>query len=391
MHGRNIISAMEDNFDRSSRRDESRRDPASRRKLRKVRKTGDEHRGRDRRLAETGEETPTFRRIVSRHDRRSREVDEAREMLREGAGEAPENALAGIVTEIVPGGCIVRSDSLELRCVLRGMLKSLETRERNVVAVGDHVLFVALEDGSGVIERVQPRDTILSRKYKEREHVVAVNVEQLLVTVSVAAPPIRTGLIDRYLVAAENGGLRAIIVVNKLDLADAEERESLRSMLNVYSEIGYAVVYCSASSGEGLDDLRAVLRDKTSIFSGQSGVGKSSLLNALQPGLELRVGEVSELTRKGIHTTTTIKLLPLDIGGFVVDTPGIREFALWDVSRQDLPHFFPEFAEFLGKCRLRGCTHTHEPGCEVKKALEEGRINIERYESYCRMIESLEG
>jgi len=368
--------------------------PASRRKLRKARKTGQEHRGRERRLAETGEEAASFRRLVSRHDRRRRDVDEAREMLRDdllgAAGDVPENAIGGIVIEIIPGGCIVRSDTRKTRCVLRGLLKSLETRERNVVAVGDRVLFVQLDDHTGVIERVQPRNTILSRKYMEREHVVAANVQQLLVTISVAAPPIRTGLIDRYLVAAENGSLRAVIIVNKIDLVGAAERAQIHEMLRVYAELEYPVMYCSAETREGLDEVRELLRDKTSIFAGQSGVGKSSILNALQPGLELRVAEVSELTGKGIHTTTTIKLLPLDFGGYVVDTPGIREFALWDVQKQDLPHFFREFEQYLGRCRLRGCSHTHEPGCVVKLALDEGRISRDRYESYCRLMESLE-
>ena len=379
-------------------------DKAARRALKKARKTGKEHRpGRDRQWRErTGGEAEgavSFKRMVSRHDRRQREVDLARELLRkqfEVTGEAPPGTIEGTVMEIVPSICIVQPDAEAapagvrpepVRCVLRGLLKSLETKEANILAVGDRVLISRLPDGTAVVERVRPRRTVLSRKYMEREHVVAANVDQLIIVVSVAAPPIRPGLIDRYLIAAEKGELAPVILVNKIDLA---EDDSHREVLAVYPELGYRVVYCSAETGAGLDDVRDVLRAKTSILAGQSGVGKSSILNALQPGLEIRVGEVSEVTRKGIHTTTTVKLLSLDFGGYVVDTPGIREFALWDISPAELPYYFPEFREHLGTCRLRGCTHTHEPGCEVKLALEEGRINRERYESYCRLFEGTE-
>ena len=379
-------------------------DKAARRALKKARKTGKEHRpGRDRQWRERTEGEAegaalSFKRMVSRHDRRQREVDLARELLRkqfETVGEAPPGTIEGTVIEIVPSVCIVQPDAgaapagvrpEPVRCVLRGLLKNLETKEANILAVGDRVLFACLPGGVAVVERVRPRRTILSRKYMEREHVVAANVDQLIIVVSVAAPPIRPGLIDRYLVAAEKGELTAVILVNKIDLAADDSRHDL---LGAYPELGYRVVYCSAETGAGLDDVRDALRSKTSILAGQSGVGKSSILNALQPGLKIRVGEVSRLTRKGIHTTTTVKLLSLDFGGYVVDTPGIREFALWDVSADELPQYFPEFREYLGTCRLRGCTHTHEPGCEVKLALEAGRINRERYESYCRLFESL--
>jgi ribosome biogenesis GTPase len=377
-------------------KEKKKRDMASRRKLRKARKTAERGPAREKRWDERYREGAAeeiqapFQRIVSRRDRRRREIELAREMLREkqleGAGEASPDAVEGVIIEIVPGGCIVKSDGAETRCVLRGLLKSLETRESHVIAVGDRVLFLPLEDGSGVIERVFARITVLSRKYMEREHVVAVNVDQLVIIASVDDPPLRTGLIDRYVVAAENGALEPVILLNKMDLATGD---SPRRRLQVYAELGYRVVLCSAKTGEGLDDVKELLRGKSSIFAGQSGVGKSTILNALQPGLRLRVGEVSETTRKGIHTTTSVTLLSLDFGGYVVDTPGIREFALWDIAPEDLPYFFPEFEPYVGTCKLRGCTHTHEPGCEVKHALEEGRINRDRYDSYCRIMRSL--
>ena len=367
------------------------------RKLRKARKVAERGPAREKRWEGqyregAGEEIyAPFERIVSRRDRRRREIQLAREMLRgqlaEEPGELPAGTAQGIVVEIVPGGCIVESGGKRTRCVLRGLLKSLETRERNVIAVGESVIFAPLEEGAGVIERVLPRKTLLSRKYMEREHVVAANIDQLVIVVSVAAPPFRTGLIDRYLVAAENGGLEAALLVNKMDLATDD---SPRRMTQIYSDLGYTVAFCSAETGEGLDDVAAVLRGKSSIFAGQSGTGKSTILNALQPGLQLRVAEVSETTRKGRHTTTSVTLLTLELGGYVVDTPGIREFALWDMAREDLPFFFPEFEEYIGKCKFRGCTHIHEPGCEVKASVEEGTINPDRYASFRRMMASLE-
>ncbi|HUW31345.1 MAG TPA: ribosome small subunit-dependent GTPase A [Planctomycetota bacterium] len=368
-------------------------DKAARRKLKKARKTKRtterDRSWQDSLLTDQEDElASTFKRIVSRHDRRRREVDLAREALREMfATEPPPGAVEGVVIEIVPGGCIVQSGSDTVRCVLRGLLKSLETKEQNVIAVGDRVAFLRVDDSTAVVERVYPRRTILSRKYMEREHVVAVNVDQLAIVVSVAAPPLRTGLIDRYLVAAGKGELEPVIAVNKIDLA---EDDSHRAIMQVYTDLGYRVIYCSVETGEGLDDVRNALAGKTSILAGQSGAGKSSILNALQPGLKLRVGDVSEATSKGIHTTTSVRLLALEFGGYVVDTPGIREFALWDVSRKEVPHYFREFHAYLGTCRLRGCTHTHEPGCEVKAALEQGAISRERYESYFRLYESLE-
>jgi len=381
-------------------KDKEPHDKAARRKLRRARKVSQRGPARqkdwDRRLTpETAEDLATPpERMISRRDRRHREVNLARDLLHEQqaqqAGEVPPGAARGVVTEIIPGGCLVDSAGTRVRCVLRGLLKSLETRERNVVAVGDEILYSPLDTQAGVIERVLPRRSVLSRKYAEREHVVAANIDQLVVVVSVSAPPIRTGLIDRYLVAAENGGLRAVILVNKIDLAPGEAGSPYREVMRTYVDLGYGVAFCSAVTGEGLDSVRDVLRGKSSIFAGQSGTGKSSILNALQPGLRLRVGEISESTRKGIHTTTNITLLPLEFGGYVVDTPGIREFALWGLAKEDLPHFFPEFEHYLGRCRLRGCTHTHEPGCEVKAAVEEGRIHPERYDSYCRLYESLE-
>jgi len=368
----------------------------SRRKLRKTRKTAERGPARDKRWDERyrqgkAEQGEKFKRIVSRRDRRRREIDLARELLRgqqlEAPGGLPEGVAEGTVVEIIPGGCIVEAEGQRTRAVLRGLLKSLETQERNVIAVGDKVLFLLLEDGTGVIERVMPRTTVLSRKYMEREHVVAANVGQLVIVVSVDEPQIRPGLIDRYLVAGEAGGLKPVILLNKIDLPGAEEA---RELLAPYPELGCPVVGCSAKSGEGLDEVREALRGKSSIFAGQSGVGKSTILNRLQPGLQLRVGEVSGSTRKGTHTTTTVKLLSLDFGGWVVDTPGIREFALWDLPPEDLPFFFPEFEPYIGRCKYRGCTHTHEPGCAVREALERGEINTERYHSYRRLLESLQ-
>jgi len=256
--------------------------------------------------------------------------------------------------------------------------------------VGDHVRIVREPTGEGVIEAVEPRKAgKLSRNSaggRRREQVVAVNVDQLVAVASVEMPPLNRGLLDRIIVSGEHDELDIVVCLNKVDLGD---RSAVDAVLDVYRKLGYGAVVTSAETGEGVDDLREALRDKTSVVSGASGVGKSSLLNCLQPGLNLRVSEVSESTEKGRHTTTWVSLLPLDFGGYIIDTPGIREFGLYDIHRDVLQHHFPEIGERFHDCRFADCEHLHEPGCAVRAAVEAGEIDAERYESYCRIIESL--
>jgi len=301
----------------------------------------------------------------------------------------PEHWHRGVVTQLVSKGCIVDSDGASVNCSLRGSLKELQTGAANPVAVGDFVWYEPQPDGTGTVEIVEPRKTKLSRptpRHRKLETVVVANVELLVIVSSLRRPGLKLGLIDRYLVAAEQRGMDAAVCINKIDLADAGHPVPT---LDFYGELGYNVVYTSALRGDGLDEFRALLSSRTSVLAGHSGTGKSSLINAIQPGMNLRVGDVSHSSSKGRHTTSSITLLPLDFGGYVVDTPGIRAFGMWDLHREELEMYFPEIAERTERCRMRNCSHTHEPDCEVKIALEAGEITTQRYESYVNIYNSL--
>lgn len=304
-------------------------------------------------------------------------------------------------------------------CTVRRVLKSLLIAQRNAVAVGDRVWFaeVARPDdaagaGVGVVERVEPRRGTLTRGARvghdarrgghRRGHVIAANVDQLLIVTSAAQPRFKPHLVDRYLVAAARGNLRPIVCINKCDLVDEaidyEDAEYERAghalvtvdeLLDEFRRLGYACLRTSATRGEGLDELRRELTGKVTVLSGQSGVGKSSLLNAIQPGLELSVGEVSAENEKGRHTTTHATLLPLDFGGYVVDTPGIRSFDLWDLAPGELEACFVEFVAHVPHCRFRDCHHRDEEGCAVVAAVEAGQISDRRYDSYRKMLDEV--
>ena len=222
---------------------------------------------------------------------------------------------------------------------------------------------------------------------EDREQVIAANVELAIVVASASLPVYRPGLVDRILIASRSGGLDSLLCVNKCDDGDPAEIEE---PLAAAREAGVDVILTSALTGSGIEELRARMSGRVSVLSGQSGVGKSSLINAVQPGLQLRVGDIGEKTGKGRHTTTEVSLLPLDFGGFVVDTPGVREFGLWEVARHQLDGFFPEISSRSGACRYPDCSHTHEPDCAVKEAVEAGEIRSIRYESYSRILETLD-
>jgi ribosome biogenesis GTPase len=209
------------------------------------------------------------------------------------------------------------------------------------------------------------------------------NVDQLAIISSAAEPRLKPNLIDRLLVTAEKGGVRPLICINKIDLVDPA---SLQPLVGVYSQMGYEVLLLSAKSGFGIDRFARALADKESVVAGQSGVGKSSLLNAIDPDLGLAVRAVSADTQKGRHTTTTARLLPLPGGGYVVDTPGIRQFQLWDVIAEEVPGFFRDLRPYVSHCRYPDCTHTHEDDCAVKNAVADGRIDERRYDSYCHLL-----
>lgn len=268
-------------------------------------------------------------------------------------------------------------------CATRRLLKTIATDKRHVVAAGDFVMFRPVTDDEGIIERVEPRTTVLSRATRGRQQIIVTNVDQLLIIASAAEPYLKPNLIDRFLITAHKTGLRPLVCINKIDLVDLA---SLAPLVGTYSQLGYEVLLLSAATGFGIDRLRRALAGRASVVAGQSGVGKSSLVNAVDPSLVLRTAAVSAESQKGRHTTTTARLWPLACGGYVVDTPGIRQFQLWDVIPAEVAGFYRDIRPYINHCRFPNCTHTHEAGCAVKNAVADGWLDLRRYESYCHLF-----
>ena len=267
------------------------------------------------------------------------------------------------------------------RCTTSRVLRSLATDQRHPVAAGDWVR-VTHDGERGVIQAVEPRRSSLCRDSRGRRHVIVANVDQVFIVGSAAQPDLKPALIDRLLVAAESAGIRPLICLNKADLVPASR---LVPLAGVFARMGYPVVICSTRTGLGLDRLRTELRNRVTAVVGQSGVGKSSLLNALDPDLALPVAEVSRENEKGRHTTTTARLIPHRFEGTFVDTPGVRQFALWQTVPAEVPSAFRDIRPIANLCRFPDCTHTHETGCAVKDAVADGLLDTRRWES-CRQL-----
>jgi ribosome biogenesis GTPase len=293
---------------------------------------------------------------------------------------ATSGCLKGRVLRVHGLHSIVQADDgREYRCAVRRLLRTLATDERNIVTTGDRVWFRSAPGDEGFIERVGPRHGLLTRASRGREHVIVANVDQVVVVVSLVEPDLKPHLIDRYLASAEQGGIAPIVCLNKADLVDAAPYQPI---IGLYSQLGIPTILTSARTGQGIQQLREHLRGRQTVFSGQSGVGKSSILNAIQPGLGLRVREVSPANQKGRHTTTTAQMIPLELGGWVVDTPGLRQFQLWNILPEEVEGFFPEIRPFVPLCGYPDCTHTHEDRCAVKDAVDRRQISTSRYLSY---------
>ena len=301
----------------------------------------------------------------------------------------------------MPSGGVV-SQSITYDCRLRGNYRIRGNKQTNPIAVGDCVEFSLQEDGTGVISEVADRKNYIVRKatkLSKQTHVIASNIDLLCIVATLGFPRTSTGFIDRLLVTAEAYKIPACLILNKIDLygekADDNPLWELHNEVRqLYQSVGYPVYEVSALTGAGISQISEIIAEKTVLFSGHSGVGKSALLNAIDPSLQLRVGEVSEWSLKGKHTTTFAEIFPIAISqkstSYLIDTPGIKEFGVVDFKKEELSHFFLEMRPVLPNCRFANCTHTHEPDCAVKQAVESGVISEERYTNYLNILESIE-
>jgi len=289
----------------------------------------------------------------------------------------------GLIIKAQSGFFTVETGEGLVICQLRGKLKQGRAKG-DIAALGDRVTITLLEDGSGVVENVEERKQALvrldPRPQGEYQQVLLANADQVIFVFACAHPNPKLRMLDRFLVIAEKQKIPIIIVANKIDLVENEE-----DIFGLYENIGYRVIYTSAKLEKGLDELRNVLKNKISALAGPSGVGKSSLLNALQPGLGLAVNEISKVMNKGRHITVTRQMFPLKGGGYVADTPGWKSLALWDTEAGEMDAYFPELRDLVPYCQFSDCTHIHEPGCAVLAALQAEKIYPERYESYLRL------
>ncbi|MEX2572398.1 MAG: ribosome small subunit-dependent GTPase A [Gemmatimonadota bacterium] len=295
--------------------------------------------------------------------------------------------LNGIVLRSRGGIYEVETDEGVREAVLRGRVKR-EERVGDRVIVGDRVA-IRLDPASDAwtIESVAERESALVRRAPgkaPRAKAIVANIDRVVIVFAVASPAPHLRMLDRFLVLCESSGVDALIVANKVDLTT---EPAALAIFDEYERIGYPVIRTSTSTGEGVAQLRKILCEGISALTGPSGVGKSSLLNEVQPGLGLRVGKVSEHVQKGRHTTVTAELIHLECGGYVADTPGLRELGLWGIDARELDLYFPEFEPFLGQCRYRNsCTHSHEPECAIRQAVEDGAVSATRYDSYLRLL-----
>lgn len=298
----------------------------------------------------------------------------------------------GLVIKNTGSWYVVRTDDgREVNCKIKGNFRLKGIRTTNPVAVGDRVTITDGGDGASFITAIAPRSNYIIRRasnLSKEASIIAANIDMAYLVVTLSHPTTSTTFIDRFLATAEAYRVPATIVINKVDLLTSpEDRELLDAVTYLYSSIGYKVMHVSALNGTGIDSLRESISGRVSLFSGNSGVGKSSLINALLPGLELRTAEISAMHDTGMHTTTFSEMFPLPDGGYIIDTPGVKGFGTIDFDREEVGHFFPEIFETARDCRYGNCTHTHEPGCAVLRAIEENRIARSRYASYLSIID----
>ena len=293
--------------------------------------------------------------------------------------------ISGLIVRSQSGFFSVDTDTGTLVCQLRGRLKR-GAREGDLAAIGDRVKVSPLDEEKGMIEAIEPRQHMFSRMAPtprgEYQQIIIANPDQAIFVFACAEPTPRLRMLDRFLVISEKQEVPAVIVANKIDLVGIEQA---RAIFGHYPAIGYPVLYTSAETCKGIDEFQKVLGNRISLLAGPSGTGKSSLLNVIQPGLGLAVQQVSQATGRGQHTTVARELFPLECGGYVADTPGLKALALWDMEPEEIDGYFPEIRPLVPDCQFNDCTHIHEPGCAVKSAADAGLISADRYDSYVRL------
>jgi ribosome biogenesis GTPase len=289
----------------------------------------------------------------------------------------------------------VRSEEQEIiQCRLRGKLKMQDLKVTNPVAVGDRIEYDLEKDpGKGIINTILPRDNYIIRRSVHKAafgHIIAANIDQALLIVTLTFPKTSLGFIDRFLVTAESFRIPTVLVFNKIDLLTEEAFAYQQELAEMYAHIGYSSLFTSVVEQKGIAEVKAILDNKKTLVSGHSGVGKSSLVNQLAPQLDLRTNEVSTFANKGVHTTTFAEMFEIIPNTFIIDTPGIKELGLVDTEKWEISHYFPEMRDLLNQCRFHNCTHLHEPGCAVLEAVEQGTIAASRFSSYVSMAENFD-
>lgn len=298
--------------------------------------------------------------------------------------------MIGILAKSTGSRYLVRLDSGEIiDCVLKGKIRLDGRKTTNPVAVGDVVDVESDENGDYVIANIHPRKNYIIRKsinLSKQAQILASNLDQAILVVTLVAPRTSLGFIDRFLITAEAYSIPAILVFNKADVLDEELLALQQEIISIYEKIGYKCVVVSSLKNQNLEEVKELLKNKTTLISGHSGVGKSTLINAIEPGLDLKTGDISSVHLKGMHTTTFAELHPLSFGGFIIDTPGIKELGLVEMKKEEVGHYFPEIRRVMNDCKFNNCLHVNEPKCAVKEAVENGEISEERYHSYLGIL-----